>query len=65
MRISLRQPGELGRIHACIHAGEDRETARRRKRKLTLITEGSAVAPIRFQNLIENTAHGRCSSVSK
>src|SRR5438128_5469796 len=54
VRVALAQPCVLGRIEACVHAGEDREPSCRWQRQLALRPERRGVAVVGGQDLLEN-----------
>src|SRR5690606_12492918 len=58
VRIAFVEPGELRRIEARIHAGQNREAARRRKRQPAFVAEALRVARIRVQYVFPYPCHG-------
>ena len=56
--VALGQAGVLRRVEPGVHAGEDREAARRRQRQLVLVAEVGCVGLVGLQDLVVHRAHG-------
>jgi hypothetical protein len=61
VRVALGKPGELRRIDARVHAGEDREAARGRQGELGLVAETVGVLPVGVKYLVADLGHGSSS----
>jgi hypothetical protein len=55
--ITFGQPGEFGRIQPSVHAGEDRESSRRRNAQGTLIAKAGGIRSVGFQHFVQDLRH--------
>ena len=57
MGVTLGETRVFGGIEACIHAGQDREATRRRKRQIGFSSECFGISLIGLEDLIEQLGH--------
>jgi hypothetical protein len=59
MRVAFGESRVFRRIEPRVHAGENGETAGRRKSKLALLSETLRIGSIGLENLADNFRHGK------